>query len=84
MTALRITHDHRDRLQRLDNGAGRALLLRYDRAHLIAVDYQRFVPADTLGEAWVTEQTLVHYRYDETRSPDRGEQRRRGTRALRL
>ncbi|WP_458377160.1 RHS repeat-associated core domain-containing protein [Pseudomonas fluorescens] len=62
---LRITHDHRDRLQRLDNGAGRALLLRYDRAHLIAVDYQRFVPADTLGAAWVTEQTLVHYRYDE-------------------
>ena len=62
---LRITHDHRDRLQRLDNGAGRALLLRYDRAHLIAVDYQRFVPADTLGEAWVTEQTLVQYRYDE-------------------
>ncbi|MFL1526915.1 RHS repeat-associated core domain-containing protein [Pseudomonas sp. O230] len=62
---LRITHDRRDRLQRLDNGAGRALLLRYDRAHLIAVDYQRFVPADTLGESWVTEQTLVHYRYDE-------------------
>jgi RHS repeat-associated protein len=62
---LRITRDRQDRLQRLDNGAGRALLLRYDRRHLVAVDYQRFVPADTLDEAWVTEQTLVSYRYDD-------------------
>ncbi|EJM83803.1 MULTISPECIES: RHS repeat-associated core domain-containing protein [unclassified Pseudomonas] len=62
---LRITHDRRDRIQRLDNGAGRALLLRYDQHHLIAVDYQRFVPADTSDEAWITEQTLVSYRYDE-------------------
>jgi hypothetical protein len=62
---LRITRDHQDRLQRLDNGAGRALLLRYDRRHLVAVDYQRFVPADTLDEAWVTEQTLVRYRYND-------------------
>ncbi|WP_448722790.1 RHS repeat-associated core domain-containing protein [Pseudomonas farris] len=62
---LRITRDRQDRIQRLDNGAGRALLLRYDRAHLIAVDYQVFVPAQTLDEAWHTEQTLVSYRYDE-------------------
>ncbi|MHC8322723.1 RHS repeat-associated core domain-containing protein [Pseudomonas sp. GB2N2] len=62
---LRITHDRQDRIKRLDNGAGRALLLRYDRRHLVAVDYQVFVPADTLDEAWVTEQTLVTYRYDE-------------------
>ncbi|EJM86605.1 RHS repeat-associated core domain-containing protein [Pseudomonas sp. GM60] len=62
---LRITHDRRERIQRLDNGAGRALLLRYDQHHLIAVDYQRFVPADTSDEAWITEQTLVSYRYDE-------------------
>ena len=62
---LRITRDHQDRIKRLDNGAGRALLLRYDRRHLIAVDYQRFVPAPTLDEAWHTEQTLVTYRYDE-------------------
>ncbi|WP_315866605.1 RHS repeat-associated core domain-containing protein [Pseudomonas sp. JV414] len=63
---LRVTRDRQQRIQRLDNGAGRALLLRYDRAHLIAVDYQRFVPAQTLAEAtWHTEQTLVSYRYDE-------------------
>ena len=62
---LRITRDRQDRIQRLDNGVGRALLLRYDRRHLVAVDYQVFVPADTVDEAWVTEQTLVRYRYDE-------------------
>ncbi|MHC8372923.1 RHS repeat-associated core domain-containing protein [Pseudomonas sp. MDT1-85] len=62
---LRISRDRQARIQRLDNGAGRALLLRYDRAHLIAVDYQVFVPAQTLDEAWHTEQTLVSYRYDE-------------------
>ncbi|WLG90919.1 RHS repeat-associated core domain-containing protein [Pseudomonas cucumis] len=62
---LRITRDRQERIQRLDNGAGRALLLRYDRAHLIAVDYQVFVPAQPLDEAWHTEQTLVSYRYDE-------------------
>ncbi|MGF6397103.1 RHS repeat-associated protein [Pseudomonas frederiksbergensis] len=62
---LRITRDRQQRIQHLDNGAGRALLLRYDRAHLIAVDYQVFVPAQTLAEAWHTEQTLVSYRYDE-------------------
>ncbi len=63
---LRVSRDRQQRIQRLDNGAGRALLLRYDRAHLIAVDYQRFVPAQTLAEAtWHTEQTLVSYRYDE-------------------
>jgi RHS repeat-associated protein len=62
---LRVTRDRQQRIQRLDNGAGRALLLRYDRAHLIAVDYQVFVPAQTLDEAWHTEQTLVSYRYDE-------------------
>ncbi|MFJ7284216.1 RHS repeat-associated core domain-containing protein [Pseudomonas sp. NPDC099000] len=62
---LRITRDRQDRIQRLDNGAGRALLLRYERSHLVAVDYQVFVPAQTLEEAWQTEQTLVCYRYDE-------------------
>ncbi|MGF6225531.1 RHS repeat-associated protein [Pseudomonas frederiksbergensis] len=62
---MRITRDRQQRIQRLDNGAGRALLLRYERSHLIAVDYQVFVPAQTLDEAWHTEQTLVSYRYDE-------------------
>ncbi|WP_431496146.1 RHS repeat-associated core domain-containing protein [Pseudomonas brassicacearum] len=51
-------------ISRLDNGAGRALRLRYEQRHLIAVDYQSFHPAITLDEAWRTEQTLVSYRYD--------------------
>ncbi|KJZ62593.1 RHS repeat-associated core domain-containing protein [Pseudomonas fluorescens] len=62
---LRITRDRQDRIKRLDNGAGRALLLRYDCSHLVAVEYQRFQPADTFDEAWHTEQTLVTYHYDE-------------------
>ncbi len=33
-----------DAFRRLDNGAGRCLLLRYDRQHLIAVDYQAHSP----------------------------------------
>ncbi|MGE7965326.1 RHS repeat-associated core domain-containing protein [Pseudomonas sp. NPDC089918] len=62
---LRITRDHQGRIKRLDNGAGRALLLRYVRSHLIAVDYQQFRPAETLDDAWHSEQTLVSYDYDE-------------------
>ncbi|WNF56199.1 RHS repeat-associated core domain-containing protein [Pseudomonas sp. SG20052] len=62
---LRITRDRQGRIRRLDNGAGRALLLRYECSHLVAVDYQVFAPAQTLDEAWQTEQTLVGYRYDE-------------------
>ncbi|WP_248741304.1 DUF6531 domain-containing protein, partial [Pseudomonas sp. MWU12-2029] len=56
---LRITRDRLDRVERLDNGAGRSLLLRYERAHLVAVDYQVFCES-----AWRTEQTLVSYRFD--------------------
>ncbi len=62
---LRITRDRQDRIKRLDNDAGRALRLRYDRSHLVAVDYQVFVPAQTLDEAWHTELTLVSYSYDQ-------------------
>ncbi|SDC80285.1 RHS repeat-associated core domain-containing protein [Pseudomonas koreensis] len=56
---LRVVRDHQERIVRLDNGAGRSLGLRYDRAQLIAVDYQVLA-----GEGWHTEQTLVSYRYD--------------------
>ncbi|UWI59859.1 RHS repeat protein [Pseudomonas sp. BW7P1] len=56
---LTVHRDLSDRIQRLDNGAGRSLLLRYERAHLVAVDYQVFCEA-----AWRTEQTLVSYRFD--------------------
>ncbi|MGF6487363.1 RHS repeat-associated core domain-containing protein [Pseudomonas frederiksbergensis] len=61
---LHITRDRQDRIQRLDNGAGRSLLLRYERRHLVAIEYQSFHPSDAVGEAWHTEQTLVFYRYD--------------------
>ena len=61
---LHITRDRQDRIQRLDNGAGRSLLLRYERRHLVAIEYQSFHPTDAVGEAWHTEQTLVFYRYD--------------------
>ncbi|MGF6221015.1 RHS repeat-associated core domain-containing protein [Pseudomonas frederiksbergensis] len=61
---IHITRDRQDRIQRLDNGAGRSLLLRYERRHLVAIEYQSFHPTDAVGEAWHTEQTLVFYRYD--------------------
>ncbi|WP_456022672.1 RHS repeat-associated core domain-containing protein [Pseudomonas protegens] len=56
---LRVIRDRSDRVQRLDNGAGRSLLLRYDRAQLLGVDYQVFREG-----VWSTEQALVSYRYD--------------------
>ncbi|QAX84186.1 type IV secretion protein Rhs [Pseudomonas sp. DTU12.3] len=56
---LTVQRDRSDRVQRLDNGAGRSLLLRYDRAQLIALDYQTFQ-----GGEWTTEQNLVSYCYD--------------------
>ncbi|WP_435037268.1 RHS repeat-associated core domain-containing protein [Pseudomonas neuropathica] len=56
---LTVQRDRSDRVQRLDNGAGRSLLLRYDRAQLLGVDYQVFRDG-----AWSTEQALVSYRYD--------------------
>ncbi|MGF6512640.1 RHS repeat-associated protein [Pseudomonas sp. BT76 TE3572] len=61
---LHITRDIHGRIKRLDNSAGRALLLRYDRKHIIAVDYQQFIPADNLEDAWTSIQTLVTYSYD--------------------
>ncbi|RKS28818.1 YD repeat-containing protein, partial [Pseudomonas sp. WPR_5_2] len=61
---LTVQRDLAQRIQRLDNGAGRCLRLRYDRQHLIAVDYQCFDLADEQPPAWRTEQTLVSYRYD--------------------
>jgi RHS repeat-associated protein len=62
---LHITRDIHGRIKRVDNGSGRALLLRYDRKHIVGIDYQQFGPADNLEDAWSTIQTLVSYRYDE-------------------
>ncbi|QJI32719.1 type IV secretion protein Rhs [Pseudomonas sp. ADAK18] len=62
---LRISRDVLGRIQRLDNGAGRALLLRYDRGHIVAVDYQVFRAEGDQEFVWVTEQNVVSYRYDD-------------------
>ncbi|MBV4484339.1 RHS domain-containing protein [Pseudomonas sp. SWRI153] len=56
---LTLQRDRSDRVQRLHNGAGRALLLRYDRAQLVAIDYQVFAQGE-----WATEQNLATYHYD--------------------
>ncbi|WP_219097546.1 RHS repeat-associated core domain-containing protein [Pseudomonas sp. UMAB-40] len=61
---LHITRDIHGRIKRVDNGAGRALLIRYDRKHIVAIDYQQFVPADNLENAWSTIQNLITYSYD--------------------
>ncbi|MGY2190453.1 RHS repeat domain-containing protein, partial [Pseudomonas sp. SDO5591_S426] len=61
---LTVQRDFSGSIQRLDNGAGRCLWLRYERSHLVAVDYQRFHLGDDQPPAWRTEQTLVSYRYD--------------------
>ncbi|MCU0209691.1 DUF6531 domain-containing protein [Pseudomonas shahriarae] len=62
---LGISRDGLGRILRLDNGAGRALLLRYDRGHIVALDYQVFRVESESDDAWVTEQNVVSYRYDE-------------------
>ncbi len=61
---LRITRDRHDRIQRLDNGVGRSLLLCYERRHLVTIEYQTFHSDAEIDETWRTEQTLVSYRYD--------------------
>jgi len=61
---LTVQRDRSDRIMRLDNGAGRALCLRYERRHLATVEYQSYQAAATPEDAWRTEQTLVFYRYD--------------------
>ncbi|VVQ06358.1 Putative deoxyribonuclease RhsC [Pseudomonas fluorescens] len=61
---LTVQRDLSERIQRLDNGAGRCLQLRYERQHLIAIDYQSFDLVEGQPPAWRTEQTLVNYRYD--------------------
>jgi RHS repeat-associated protein len=63
--SLRISRDVLGRIQRLDNGVGRALLLRYDRGHIVAIDYQVFRAEGDREFVWVTEQNLVSYRYDD-------------------
>ncbi|AZE69565.1 RHS repeat-associated core domain-containing protein [Pseudomonas synxantha] len=62
---LRICRDHSGRIERLDNGAGRSLLLRYELDRIVAVDYQVHRAKDRGPYVWETEQNVVSYAYDE-------------------
>ncbi|WP_167748739.1 RHS repeat-associated core domain-containing protein [Pseudomonas kribbensis] len=65
---VHISYDLVGRIQRIDNGAGRSFLLRYDDRHIVAVDQQQQRSEyDERGERqdpWLTIQTLVTYRYN--------------------
>lgn len=65
---VHISYDLVGRIQRIDNGAGRALFLRYDDRHISAMDYQQQRPEyNDRGERqdpWLTIQTLVTYHYN--------------------
>jgi RHS repeat-associated protein len=66
---LHISYDLVERIQRIDNGAGRALLLRYDDKHIVALDYQQQrAEYDDRGhrqDPWLTIQTLMTYGYND-------------------
>ncbi|MBK3461538.1 RHS repeat-associated core domain-containing protein [Pseudomonas haemolytica] len=62
---LRICRDHSGRIERLDNGVGRSLLLRYELDRIVAVDYQVHRAKGREPYVWVTEQNVVSYAYDE-------------------
>ena len=62
---ISLSRDLMGRIQRLSNSAGRALKLRYEGKHIVAVDYQIQRAANTEEDSWETEQTLVRYRYND-------------------
>ncbi|WP_338476783.1 RHS repeat-associated core domain-containing protein [Pseudomonas khavaziana] len=62
---LRIVRDRSGRIERLDNGAGRSLLLRYEMDRIVAVDYQVHRAKGREPYVWETEQNVVSYAYDE-------------------
>nr|WP_306958621.1 RNase A-like domain-containing protein [Pseudomonas synxantha] len=62
---LRIVRDRSGRIERLDNGGGRSLLLRYELDRIVAVDYQVHRAKDRKPYVWETEQNVVSYAYDE-------------------
>ncbi|MEX5593130.1 RNase A-like domain-containing protein [Pseudomonas orientalis] len=62
---LRIVRDRLGRIERLDNGAGRSLLLRYALGRIVAVDYQVHRAKGHEPFVWVTEQNIVSYAYDD-------------------
>nr|WP_244640591.1 RHS repeat-associated core domain-containing protein [Pseudomonas fluorescens] len=62
---LRIFRDRLGRIERLDNGAGRSLLLRYELGRIVAVDYQVHRAKGHEPFVWMTEQYVVSYAYDD-------------------
>ncbi|WP_236562942.1 RHS repeat-associated core domain-containing protein [Pseudomonas koreensis] len=65
---LQLSYDFADRIQRIDNNAGRSLLVRHEDRHIVAVDYQQrraeYTDQGQRQEPWITVQTLVTYRYN--------------------
>ncbi|OPA89915.1 type IV secretion protein Rhs, partial [Pseudomonas fluorescens] len=62
---LRIARDFIGRIERLDNGVGRSLCLRYELGRIVAVDYQVQRAKGYEPYEWVTEQSVVSYAYDD-------------------
>ncbi len=62
---LRISRDVLGRIERVDNGAGRSLFLRYSADRIVAVEYQIHRAKGYEPYVWVTEQNVVSYAYDE-------------------
>ncbi len=62
---LRISQDYLGRIERVSNGVGRSLFLRYSSDRIVAVDYQIQRAKGYEPYVWVTEQSVVSYTYDE-------------------
>ncbi|MGF6095001.1 RHS repeat-associated core domain-containing protein [Pseudomonas sp. 18175] len=62
---LRISRDYSGRIERVDNGVGRSLFLRYSLGRIVAVEYQIQRAKDYEPYVWVTEHGVVSYAYDE-------------------
>ncbi|MCR4539727.1 DUF6531 domain-containing protein [Pseudomonas sp. 18.1.10] len=62
---LRIFRDLLGRIERLDNGIGRSLFLRYSANRIVAVDYQIQRAEGSDPYVWVTEYSVVSYAYDD-------------------
>jgi len=61
---LRISRDYSGRIERLDNGVGRSLFLRYVAGRIVGVDYEIQRAKGYEPFEWVTEFCIVSYTYD--------------------
>ncbi|MGU9859400.1 RHS repeat-associated core domain-containing protein [Pseudomonas sp. LF245] len=62
---LRISRDLLGRIERLDNGVGRSLFLRYSASRIVAVDYQIQRAEGSDPYVWMTEYGVISYAYDD-------------------